>query len=79
MTSSNLTLENILIEIGELREDQKKSVSDFNCSYENLNEKLCENMDLLKKQSEDLKLYRDEVDKFREENSTIIKKKKLRP
>lgn len=74
LLEGNLSLEDIMKEIKEIKVEQRKSINDFNHSYEVLNEKLNENMELLKSQVEDLKIYREEVTKLREENVTLMKK-----
>lgn len=74
LLSGDLTLLDIMNELKEMKEDQKNSIKDFNCSYERLDEKLTENMDILKKQSEDLIMYREEIEKLKEENAMLKKK-----
>lgn len=74
MEEGNLTLNDVMKLLTEMREEQKASLKDFNVSYEVMNEKLSVNTDMLKKQVEDLKLYTDEQKILREENIALKKK-----
>lgn len=74
LLEGNVSLEDIMNEIRDIKDEQKKSLNEFNNSYEHLNEKLNENIELLKNQAEDLKLYREEVSRLRDNNITLMKK-----
>lgn len=72
--SGNLTLEDIMSILREIKAEMRETIKEFNSSYEVLNEKLEANTELLKKQSEELRSYIDETTRLREENCVLKKK-----
>lgn len=60
--SGNLSLEDMK-GITEMREDHKQFVTDINVAYEKLNDKLEENIELFEKQTEELRAYKEEVER----------------
>lgn len=71
-----VTLDDIMHAINEIKNSNKETERAFNLSYESLNEKLDENNDLIKKQSESLDEYVKIVEQLRSEN--LILKKKIK-
>lgn len=72
--SGNLSLEDIMKGITEMREDHKQFVTDINVAYEKLNDKLEESIELFKKQTEELRAYKEEVEQLKGENYQLKKK-----
>lgn len=72
--SGNLSLEDIMKGITEMRGDHKLFVTDINVAYEKLNDKLEESIELFKKQTEELRAYKEEVEQLKGENCQLKKK-----
>lgn len=74
VVSGDFSLEDVMRELKEIKEDQKNSMMEFNASYSNVDEKLTENMNLIRNQSNELKAFREEFERLQAEN-TMLKTK----
>lgn len=76
-TEGDLTLEDVMKAIRDLAGEQKKSISEFNTSYEVLNTKLDENTSVMKEQSNKIDEYLKQIETLTVENKALKEKVQL--
>lgn len=73
-TEAGVTLEMIMNMLKEIKDQQKKSTTDFNTSYEALHNEVEENTKTLKQGMENIEKYMKEIDQLKSENTALKSK-----
>ncbi|XP_046684669.1 uncharacterized protein LOC124370428 [Homalodisca vitripennis] len=66
-----LSLEDVMQAINEIKSDQKVIIADFNKSHESLDTKLAETAAILRSQVDEMKKYREGMEKLEAENKAL--------
>jgi hypothetical protein len=77
VTEGNITLEDVMKAINDLKKQQTNTIKEFNTSYETLNEKIDINTAAVKKQTETMESYLKQIEQLQNENKHLKEKVKL--